>query len=166
MLAVAAAHEHRVLVLGAWGCGVFRNDPALVADPALLPINQKRLRFYEQYGAFPIEGTRYETLPPDVKPYDPPYLVYDPLGRRAKLSRADARRVVRDIFVLKYGWDEKHPYVVGVLESFHDDPVRLRPARYVQPEPSPRSPVLTSPPTEERSPNRYWPPTATALLSS
>jgi uncharacterized protein (TIGR02452 family) len=31
VLAVAAAHGHRKLVLGAWGCGVFRNDPATVA---------------------------------------------------------------------------------------------------------------------------------------
>jgi uncharacterized protein (TIGR02452 family) len=32
VLAVAAAHGHRRLVLGAWGCGVFGNDPAVVAD--------------------------------------------------------------------------------------------------------------------------------------
>lgn len=31
VLAVAAHHGHRTLVLGAWGCGVFRNDPAQVA---------------------------------------------------------------------------------------------------------------------------------------
>ncbi len=31
VLAVAAAHGHRQLVLGAWGCGVFGNDPAVVA---------------------------------------------------------------------------------------------------------------------------------------
>ena len=31
VLAVAAEHVHRRLVLGAWGCGVFRNDPAVVA---------------------------------------------------------------------------------------------------------------------------------------
>ncbi|MGC5381560.1 TIGR02452 family protein [Micromonospora sp. DT68] len=32
VLEVAAAHGRRTVVLGAWGCGVFRNDPATVAD--------------------------------------------------------------------------------------------------------------------------------------
>jgi uncharacterized protein (TIGR02452 family) len=31
ILAIAAAHGHRRLVLGAWGCGVFGHDPATVA---------------------------------------------------------------------------------------------------------------------------------------
>lgn len=31
VLALAAAHVYKRLVLGAWGCGVFRNDPAVVA---------------------------------------------------------------------------------------------------------------------------------------
>jgi uncharacterized protein (TIGR02452 family) len=32
VLETAAAHGYRHLVLGAWGCGVFRNDPAQVAE--------------------------------------------------------------------------------------------------------------------------------------
>lgn len=32
VLALAVANGYRRLVLGAWGCGVFRNDPAMVAD--------------------------------------------------------------------------------------------------------------------------------------
>ena len=31
LLTVAVEHNHRVLVLGAWDCGVFRNDPDEVA---------------------------------------------------------------------------------------------------------------------------------------
>ena len=31
VLWVAADHRHPALILGAWGCGVFQNDPASVA---------------------------------------------------------------------------------------------------------------------------------------
>lgn len=31
-LAIAAAHGEKFLVLGAWGCGVFKNSPVVVAD--------------------------------------------------------------------------------------------------------------------------------------
>jgi uncharacterized protein (TIGR02452 family) len=40
ILAVAAAHGHRRLVLGAWGCGVFGNEPATVADSFAYALRQ------------------------------------------------------------------------------------------------------------------------------
>jgi uncharacterized protein (TIGR02452 family) len=44
LLAVAAAHEHRTLVLGAWGCGVFRNDAGDVAQAFAGALGDERLR--------------------------------------------------------------------------------------------------------------------------
>lgn len=32
VLAIAAEHQHKALVLGAWGCGVFQNDPEEIAQ--------------------------------------------------------------------------------------------------------------------------------------
>lgn len=32
VLALAMHHDHETLVLGAWGCGVFRNDPEMIAE--------------------------------------------------------------------------------------------------------------------------------------
>lgn len=40
VLEVAAAHGHRRLVLGAWGCGVFGNDPDVVAGAFAAALSQ------------------------------------------------------------------------------------------------------------------------------
>ncbi|MFY0582740.1 TIGR02452 family protein [Cystobacter fuscus] len=60
VLRVAAHEGHRVLVLGAWGCGVFRNDPREVAEAlaralAALPGAFERVVFavYERGGDGP-----------------------------------------------------------------------------------------------------------------
>ncbi len=47
MLSVAILHKHETLVLGAWGCGVFRNDPEEMAQWHLEALNgvfQNRFR--------------------------------------------------------------------------------------------------------------------------
>jgi uncharacterized protein (TIGR02452 family) len=46
VLQIAAGHRHRRLVLGAWGCGVFGNDPAVVARAFAEALNQ--VRWFEQ----------------------------------------------------------------------------------------------------------------------
>jgi uncharacterized protein (TIGR02452 family) len=42
VLQIAAVHRHRRLVLGAWGCGVFGNDPAVVATAFAQALDQAR----------------------------------------------------------------------------------------------------------------------------
>lgn len=111
------------------------DDPAAISDPALIPGNQKRLRFYEQYGATPIINTKYETRTPfGTSDLDLPHLVYDPLGKAAPLSRADARKAVLSIMTKKYNYPADDPYVRMVVDSFQDDPVKLRPKRYIDAE--------------------------------
>jgi len=105
------------------------DDPNLVGDPDLLRGNAARLRFYERYGARPIIGTAYET---PIRPADPyaPYLIYDDLRQHVRLSRSTARSIVRAILEAKYGKACPPGYIDMVVESFKDDPVRLRKPRY------------------------------------
>ncbi|MEV5610756.1 TIGR02452 family protein [Streptomyces sp. NPDC052225] len=48
VLEVAAAHGYRRLVLGAWGCGVFRNDPAQVAEAFRTLLDGRFTGYFEQ----------------------------------------------------------------------------------------------------------------------
>ena len=100
------------------------DTPELEPDPKLRSANRARIRFYEAFGARPIVGTAYET------PVEPgggaPLLVYDPIVRDAPLRAADAKRVVRAILARRYGDYCPPDYVERVVESFRDDPVRLR----------------------------------------
>jgi acetoin utilization deacetylase AcuC-like enzyme len=105
------------------------DDSALSRDPAILKENSARLKFYESFGARPIARTAYET---PVKPGDdnPPYLVFDDLGRKAKLSRDLGQKIVRSILEKKYPKYCPPEYVNMVVASFSDDPVRIREPRY------------------------------------
>lgn len=108
------------------------DDPALCPDPEVRRQNEARLKFYERYGARPIAGTAYETpfTPGDE---NPPYLVFDNLGLDSPLSREQGRKVVRAILERKYGDRCPPGYIDKVVESFHDDPVQIRPPLYHAP---------------------------------
>lgn len=45
LLLVAANEGHTTLVLGAWGCGVFRNDPVQVADAFAVALDELGVNF-------------------------------------------------------------------------------------------------------------------------
>jgi acetoin utilization deacetylase AcuC-like enzyme/GNAT superfamily N-acetyltransferase len=107
------------------------DDPALSPDPKIRAQNAARLRFYERFGARPIADTEYET---PLKPgeHDPPYLVFDDLGRAEPLGLDRVRPIVRAILERKYADRCSPEYVDRVVGSFRDDPVRLRPPRYVK----------------------------------
>jgi acetoin utilization deacetylase AcuC-like enzyme/GNAT superfamily N-acetyltransferase len=103
-----------------------------------------RLRFYERYGARPIMGTDYQR---PIKPTDTcmPYLVYDSLGKTEPLSKKHVRRVVRAILERKYAELCSPDYVEAVVGSVNDDPVAVRPFRYVKPKEIFPDPVRPAP---------------------
>jgi len=105
------------------------DDPALCRDPKILAQNRARLKFYEQYGARPFAGTAYET---PVKEGDdnPPYLVFDDLGEDVQLPAQRIRKIVRAILERKYSHLCPKAYIDQVVDSFREDPVRLREFRY------------------------------------
>lgn len=109
---------------------VLPDEPAMVPDEATLKENRARLKFYEHYGVRPVAGTEYET-PVGDEP-GAPYLLFDGLGRKAPLRRSEARAAVRLILHRKYSHLVDQAYIEQVVESFLDDPVRIRPPRYVR----------------------------------
>ena len=119
---------------------------ALPDDPQLCPgadrqrQNAARLRFYERYGAFPIVNTAYET-PVAAGEECPPYLVFDDLGSEQPLSRKRAREIVRAILERVYPQLCPPAYVQLVMDSIRDEPVRLRPPRYVKADAKPGTPA-------------------------
>jgi acetoin utilization deacetylase AcuC-like enzyme len=106
------------------------DEPRLCKESSLLDQNRARLRFYENYNAFPLINTLYET---PVKETDdcPPFLVCDFLGREGTMDNLTAKMIIRAILERKYGSYCPEEYIVRVLESVRDNPVKLRPPRYV-----------------------------------
>lgn len=107
------------------------DDPAAETNPTILKENQKRLRFYESFGVRPIIHTTYET-PIDESPA--PHLLYDDLDRGQPLRRSQCRAVMRTLLNKKYGHLVTSNYVEKVVASVTDDPVVIRPPKYIKQE--------------------------------
>lgn len=107
------------------------DDPLLCRDPEVLKQNIARLRFYEKYGARPIINTLYET-PLDPADDNPPFLVYDNLGREKPLPGKEMQPIVRAILNRKYGDLCPAEYVEKVVHSFTGGALQLRPPRYAK----------------------------------
>lgn len=108
------------------------DDPALSPNETIRKQNISRLRFYERYGARPLLNTGYET-PLNSDDTDPPYLVFDNLGQLDKpLHRESTQTIVRAILERKYASVCPPNYIETVVNSIQDDPVQLRPAKYIK----------------------------------
>ena len=107
------------------------DDPILSRNEDIRKQNESRLRFYERYGARPIINTLYET-PLTEEGDNPPYLVFDPLGQETPLRKNRARLIVRSILEKKYPDVCTPEYTAMVVSSFKDDPIRIRPPRYIK----------------------------------
>ena len=107
------------------------DDPNVEKNPTILKENQKRLRFYEGFNARPIIHTAYET-PIDDSPA--PHLLYDDLDRNQPLRRSQCKVVMRTLLNKKYAHLVTPDYIEKVVESVTDDPVAIRPPKYIKQE--------------------------------
>ena len=106
------------------------DNPAWTSDPGELKRNRQRLRFYEYYGVRPVANTQYHLPLGENASYA--YLLIDNLGHATPLPRAEARRAVRLILQTRFTELTNPAYIRRVVHSFRDDPVLLRPPRYVK----------------------------------
>lgn len=129
------ATRREAITLGSVGLffECFPDDPRLCLDHTMMAENRARLRFYEQFGAYPLINTAYETpITPEDKSC-PPFLVCDFLGL-PPVTRRMAQKIIRAILERKYEDILTEAYTRRVIRSVKEDPVRLREPRYIRPD--------------------------------
>lgn len=102
-------------------------------NPALIPLNKKRLAFYERFGARPILGTAFESTITSYNFGDPGFLMHDGMGNPNPLSRRKLKAVIARILLAKTGlWTDEEP-VKSIVDSVRNDPAVIRAPRYAAP---------------------------------
>jgi acetoin utilization deacetylase AcuC-like enzyme/GNAT superfamily N-acetyltransferase len=130
-IGIALYEALRELLAGRGARGMFLDvppvEPEKLKDKSRLATNRKRLRFYARYDVQRVMGTLWDV---DPNPRNDGYLttlLFDPLGRKPVLSKTDARAVVRNILVDQYAFEPDDPFVMRIVRSFQDQPVKLEP---------------------------------------
>ncbi|MGD9800859.1 MAG: GNAT family N-acetyltransferase, partial [Parvularculaceae bacterium] len=106
------------------------DEPGPHVNQTLLPVNKKRLAFYERLGARPIIGTAFEKTVTSYNLGDPGFLMYDAMGNPSPLSRAKLKAVMQRILVAKTGIGAGDEPIKSIIDSVREDPVSIRPPRY------------------------------------
>jgi acetoin utilization deacetylase AcuC-like enzyme/GNAT superfamily N-acetyltransferase len=122
------------------------DDRAVAASDADHADAVKRLRFYERLNVLPITGTTYDQ--PTQPGGDYTRLLFDGLGRGRPLHAGELRSALAEILVHKYQMPPSDPQHQAYLRSISDDPVKLRPARYLKQEPAVAPPRTTMRPVK------------------
>ncbi len=107
------------------------DDPSLLKDTKFLKQNIARLKFYENYNAFPIINSKYET-PIGSEIDSPPYLVFDGLGTNSLPESTKLQKIVREILEKKYAGVCSPEYNDMVVKSFKNKDVKLREPKYIK----------------------------------
>lgn len=93
--------------------------------------NIARLRFYERYGARPIDKILYESI--SRKHYQTGYfLMFDPLGKTYTPDNKLAKKMIKLFLDRKYAEIYSTEEINMILESIQDDPIHLKPSKYLE----------------------------------
>lgn len=103
------------------------DEATMAPTPDAVAQCRKRIQFYERYGVRIVGNTRYHEAVGNPPVHA--FLLYDSLGNKEALTRADARLAVEMILTRRFGHIADAAYIRNVVESFTDDPVQFQPRR-------------------------------------
>lgn len=142
----------RAFFLEAGAKGIFMDVPPddldRLKEKNRLQVNRRRMAFYEQFGAYPITGTKYELVTHAANQGYHTYLVYDGLVQGESLTPSALKRAITRILEIKGNLKAGDPKLKQILASIGDEPVKLRPPRYTQKAASPLNGASMRPPLD------------------